>query len=280
MRRLLGCLVTATLLFSFLVQLAPAQAGECGLATCDVVGDDQADAIEGRVLIPGEGFDGDPGIRREAATCDGCAWALTPSCWGNDETDQNGCTAVVAACPAPALRYDILRRRPGETDFVYVGSTCIQPGSPLTVAELTPRVRDQFLDLLPPQDPSMQPAAGALVNVPALFAAGQPGSIGRDTFDLAGFAVVLTARARWTWDFGDGSRRTYDRPGGPYPNDDVSHTYLTTADREVVVTTTWDGEFTVDGLGPFPVAGPPVTQVSPPLDVVVRGARSELVSGG
>jgi hypothetical protein len=257
----------------------PARADECRSYDCDVVGNDELKAIEGRVLIPAQGYEGDPGIRREAATCDGCAWALTPSCAGNDENTQNGCAATVTLCPPPALRYDILRRRPGEAAFVFVGSTCIAPGTPLTVDDLTPRVRDHFLDLLPDQQPTFQPAAGALVNVPALFAAGQPRTIGRDTFDLAGFTVVLTADARWTWDFGDGSTQTYDLPGGPYPNDDVAHTYVDSQDRSVVVTTTWEGEFLVDGLGPFPVTGPPVSQVSPPILVPVRGARSELVAG-
>ena len=60
----------------------------------------------------------------------------------------------------------------------------------------------------------------------------------------------------------------------------MSHTYTSSEDRSVVVTTTWEGTFMVDGLGPFPIAGPPVTQVSPPIAVVVRGARSELVDGG
>jgi hypothetical protein len=256
-------------------------AAECAIGiVCDAYTNDDLDAIEGRVLIPAAGFEGDPGVRQEAASCEGCAWAITPSCDGNDEETQNGCTGFVTLCPPPSLRYDILRRRPGEVGFAYVGSTCITPGAPLTVDAITPLVRDHFLDLLPPQEPSFQPAAGALVNVPAIFAAGQPSSIGRETFDLAGFAVEVTAGARWTWDFGDGARSTYERPGGPYPNLDVTHTYATSEDRVVVVTTTWDGTFLVDGLGPFVIGGQPVTQVSQPIALVVRGARSELVDAG
>ncbi len=231
------------------------------------------------MLIPAAGYEGDPGIRRQAASCDGCAWALTPSCAGNDEVIDNGCAATVTLCPAPALRYDILRRLPGEVAFTFVGSTCIRPGAPLTVDAILPAVRDHFIDRLPDAHPQFQPAAGALAQVPAIFAAGQPGTIGRDTFDLAGFTVVLTADATWTWDFGDGHSQTYDRPGGAYPNDDVTHTYTSSEDRTVVLTTTWAGEFLVDGLGPFEVAGAPVTQVSAPLELPVRAAHSELVSG-
>jgi hypothetical protein len=135
------------------------------------------------------------------------------------------------------------------------------------------------LDRLPAQDPSFQPAAGALVNVPAIFAVGQPATIGEDTFDLAGMQVDVTARARWTWDFGDGTSETFTRPGGGYPNTDVTHTYTTSDDRSVVVTTTWEGTYVVDGLGPFAVDGPPVTQVSAPIALPVRQAESELVSG-
>ncbi len=249
-----------------------------GGVTCDAFGNDDLDGIVGRILIPAAGFEGDPQVRSEAIQCVGCQWALTPSCFGNDEQIDNGCRRAVTLCPSPALRYDILRRRPGETAFVWVGATCIAPGAPRTVDELIPRVRARFLDLLPVQQPTFQPAAGGLVNVPVVFAAGQPGTIGRDTFDLAGMSVVVTAEAQWAWDFGDGPRELFDRPGGAFPNMDVTHTYVTAEPRDVRLTTTWDGDFSVDGLGPFPLSGPPVTQVSPVMPVTIRTAWSELVS--
>ena len=53
---------------------------------------------------------------------------------------------------------------------------------------------------------------------------------------------------------------------------------MTSDDRKVTVTTTWDGTFTVDDLGPFDITGTAVTQVSPPMDVPIREAQGQLVA--
>ncbi len=182
------------------------------------------------------------------------------------------------ACPAGSIRLAIFLRRPGEAAFQQVGSFCQRPGQPLTPGQLIPDVRDRFIELLPPQSPSYQPATGTLVNLPTVFAAGQPAAIGQKQFDLAGFTIVITASATWLWQFGDGTSGVFDSPGGPYPDMSVSHSYRAAGTPQVVLTTTWDGEFTVDGLGPFPVAGPPVTQ-STPLQLTVREAHAQLVAG-
>jgi len=139
-------------------------------------------------------------------------------------------------------------------------------------------VRDRFIDLLPKQHPSFQPRTGGLVNVPVVFAAGQAGTLAHPTFDLAGFSVSLDVSATWTWDFDDGRPQRFTKPGGAYPDLDVTHTYATSDDRTVRVTTTWTGTFTVDGLGPFDITGPAVTQVSAPLDVPIHQARGELIA--
>ena len=47
---------------------------------------------------------------------------------------------------------------------------------------------------------------------------------------------------------------------GAWPNDAVAHTYGSAGTFPVVVTTEWQAWFTVDGLGPFPVEGPPVAR--------------------
>jgi hypothetical protein len=67
-------------------------------------------------------------------------------------------------------------------------------------------------------------------------------------------------------------------PGGAWPDKSVSYTYGQPGTRQVSVTTTWQGQFMVDGLGPFPVNGPAVSQTSAPIAVPVREVRSELVS--
>lgn len=67
------------------------------------------------------------------------------------------------------------------------------------------------------------------------------------------------------------------RPGGPWPDVDVAHAYATAGRFTVRVTTIWQGQFWVDGAGPFAVDGVPVTQRAL-LVVPVRPAHAELVA--
>ena len=147
----------------------------------------------------------------------------------------------------------------------------------MSLQDLSEVVRSSFVELLPGQQPSFQPPNGGLVNLPTIFAVGQPGSIGPESLSLLGFDIVLTADAGWTWTFEPGVSQAFDVPGGRYPNQDVTYTYEQPGPRSVSVTTTWTGEFTADGLGPFPVAGPPVTQTAD-LALDVREARARLVA--
>lgn len=265
------------LLTSHHMALADEPVDGCGVF-CDIDADDDRDAIRGAILIPGDGFQGPPGLRTEAATCVGCSWQTAPWCLDAEPGGDTMCLGALIGCPVGSERYALFLRRPGEPTYTRVGSFCRGPGQPLTPSELVPEVRDRFIEYLPPQAPSYQPVGGALVNLAAVFSAGQSGTIGRPTFDLAGFEIALTAEAAWRWDFADGPVEVFAVPGGPYPDTSVSHVYRTPGQRTVTVTTLWAGDFTVDGLGPFPVEGPPVTQTAA-LPVLVREARAELVDG-
>jgi len=117
------------------------------------------------------------------------------------------------------------------------------------------------------------------VNLPTIFAAGEPGSITTESFDVLGFQVVVTAKARWEWAFDSGIRVSFSEPGGAYPDDSVSYTYVGPGSRQVSVTTYWKATFTVDGEGPFAVPGPEISKTVGPIDVPVRSAASQLVGG-
>ena len=80
----------------------------------------------------------------------------------------------------------------------------------------------------------------------------------------------------WHWDFGDGSAGDFTDPGGPYPDRAVTHSYGWAQTFRVTVTATWSAQFWVDGVGPFAVAGPPITQTAP-LALPVQQARAVLV---
>jgi hypothetical protein len=168
--------------------------------------------------------------------------------------------------------------RPAWPAFRLVGEFCQGPGDVLTPDALIPGVRDQFVRYLPALAPSFEPRGRGIVNLPVLFATGQPHTIGRKTFALGAYQIDLEAQTTWHWEFGDGTIADFTVPGGGYPNTDVAHTYTRQETCTATVTATWAGKFWVDGAGPFEVTGAPITQRMT-LVVPVKEARAVLVSG-
>lgn len=253
----------------------------CDGADCDVVADpDDAQYVgTGGLLLPAESFTGTDADRSDAATCPECRWALLPMCRGDGQAGDVACGGAAASCPPGEFRRIVLLLRPGDTEWQEVGLVCLAGGAPTTVDDIATRLSDVVVEDVPSLQPSVQPHGGTLIGLPAVFAAGQPRSLGERRFVLVGFDVVLNGRATWEWSFGDGSELTSDDPGGPWPNMAISHPYAHSGAYPVSVSSTWEAWFTVDGLGPWPVGGPPVVQVASPPPVLVVEARAELVVG-
>jgi len=252
-----------------------AWADECG-QLC-VGGSTHSERYLGSLILP-------PGTRSStgdlvvrAAHCAGCVWELSPDCQTSNPDPDLLCLNAVASCPDPGILTAIWLQRPPDPTFRRVGSFCHQPGEALTPEQFVPGVRDQFVKLLPGLTLSYQPRGRGLVNLPTLFDTHQPADLGRPRFVLGGHPIGLTATARWTFDFGDGEVGEFDRPGGSYPDVDIAHPYRQPGTFTVTVTTTWTGQFTVDGLGPFPVTGPDIVQRQT-LALPVKEARAILVA--
>jgi hypothetical protein len=232
----------------------------------------------GSLLIPPGSRPVPAGLPGMAARCAGCRWTLEPACQRPGSTGGLSCPGAVLSCrPQPRQRLAVLLQRPGDPVARRVGTFCFDPAVPLQPAALVPGVRDRFVRLVPALRPAFQPAGFGIVNVPVAFAAGQPGSIGRPTFVLGGHTVTLEATATWLWDFGDGRSAHSAVPGGRWPDVAALHPYGAADRFGVRVTTTWQGQFWVDGSGPFTVGGPPVTQTAV-LTVPVRTAHAELLA--
>jgi hypothetical protein len=245
-------------------------------------GDQELGAVvtEG-VQFPGVSADSELGrAQAENADCENCEWTITPACVANGPESDALCADAATSCAEPGdVRYRVyLRRPPGPWQLV--DTVCLGPGErPTSVEDIGELVRERVVNYLPDSDPSFQPAAGGVVNIPTLFAANEPRRIETESFDVLGFEVVVTATARWEWTFDEGVTTAFDEPGGRYPDDSVSHTYRDTGARAVSVTTYWRASFTVDGDGPFAVPGPELSKTAGPLTVPVRQARSVLVGG-
>ena len=246
-------------------------------AVPDIGGNQDLGAIVGRgsILLPGD-FSGDPSIRNGAVNCVDCEWRRRPDCL--DAAIDTLCAGVTFGCPVGQIRYQILLRRPPYPWFSVVGTICMGPGEVLrSPDDIARTARDSFIELLPRARPSYQPANGALVNLPAIFAANEPTEVGPIYRTLSGYRVRITASARWRWGFGDGQSLVTASPGGRYPNTSVRHTYLNARSRTVRLTTSWTGEFSVDGQGPFVIAGGPI-RLGSSLAVKVRPATAQLIA--
>jgi hypothetical protein len=241
----------------------------------EVGGDPDAGAIvaEGSVLLPGD-FVGDDDARAAGSDCPGCRWRLDLAC------PQQGdlCAGALVGCAPGDLRYVVRLLRPPSTEFAVIGTLCRGPGEELLAVDvLAERVRDRFVELLPRAAPAVQPSSGLLVQVPAVFRSGEPATIGPIQTQVSGYAVTLQGRAEWTWRFGDGATLVTTSPGGRFPDTSVSHVFGRPGRFTVDVATTWNGEFLVDGRGPYPVAGGPIT-LNASLPLPVQEARAVLVA--
>jgi len=282
----------ALVLGLLLAGLSPTTAQADDEPQCSLCGDGGApttvgDQGAGSVVTSGVQF---PGVDADSALgkatsahagCSGCEWIISPACIANGAEDSSACMGATDACADPdAIRYRVYFRPSGTAPWRLVDSVCLGPGErPASVADVGELVRERVVNLLPSADPSFQPADGGIVNLPTIFSAGEPERVEIEPFDVLGFSVTVTATAQWEWTFDHGVTRTFDVPGGVYPDDSVSHEYASTGDRAVSVTTSWTATFTVDGQGPFAVPGPAITKTAGPLTVPVREARSQLVGG-
>ena len=208
---------------------------------------------------------------------------LSPACPNNSVTRGRGsdalCEGAVAVCPRPGeVSFRVYFRRSDQEPWKQVDQVCLGADSrPVTSAQVAAALREPFEKLVPKQRPGFQPAGGALVHLPTIFYSGQPQATD-GTVEVLGLDVTIRARPTWRWRFDTGVERTFHRPGGRYPNKDVTHTYPTTGRRVVVVVTEWRGTYAVNGQAPQPIPAP-VVQTSSPLPVEVFEARSQLVAG-
>ncbi len=223
-------------------------------ASVDVEGDDDADAFIGRggLLLPPSV---DTGTRREVAACPGCRWRLTSACvdteLGNAFDGQQSCLRSPGDCPAGQLRrawYD-----PGAGTWANLGLVCV--GDRVrTVATMGREVRTILREQLDALSIQTVPHTRIVTQMPAFFSSGRaPGPLVMER-NLGGHQVRVTASAAWDWDFGDGAHGSVDRLGTLRSGTDTAHTYRRPGVWQVRCRAVWTAQFTVDGLGPFPVA--------------------------
>jgi len=145
-------------------------------------------------------------------------------------------------------------------------------------APLISAIEHEWTQLKPqPSAITLQPNTGwVIATVPTIAMAGDAPRLPSAVLLGANVDIRATASGyRWTW--GDGSHTTTTDPGRPYPNATVTHTYPHASDAATVqLTTTWSGEFRING-GPWQPFTSTITSDSDPVPLTVYDPRSRLV---
>ena len=230
---------------------------------------------DGGLVVPSADWRGDEAGRRSTASCLDCSWRVSVLCT-KAEAAAGRCQRIDLGCPVGTVPVRIWLLRPG-ADWAVVGRACQGPSTPVTVTGVGTQVHDTALAALPPLRAQAQPEGAALVRVPVLFRTGQPADgIRHADLPVLGLTVVLDARVRWHWAYGDGTDAWTSSPGGTWPDTSVSHAYRGSGEQRASVEAVWRAEFTVEGLGPFPVPGPALVQQAD-IAVTVTAAHARLV---
>jgi hypothetical protein len=130
--------------------------------------------------------------------------------------------------------------------------------SRVVTAALTDRVRQ----LIPFGSLQTQPAAAVVLGLPVHFWTPTPTSFDV-TLRVAGIPVRLQLTPSFEWGYGEGVpeiKRTTEMPGAPYPAPVNTFTYSNPGLKNISLTTTWSGDFTIAGVR-SPIKGK-ITQVS------------------
>lgn len=257
--------------------------------------------------------DGSGGVRKVAgsSSCSSCAWDLVPECayhpnigGPKDETDACNSGSGVFLCRLSTGLYGTPYRRLFSSTgingpWAYAGRVCLgENDKPVSIESLFAQVR-LFVDQLVPAAPrvGMQPNGVAIVNLPALFQAGQatdPGNrpTNKIFFATAGASIAINVTVHpeeWTWTISDVQSATvsrdycchyYTAERSPRAEPDyyASYNFTATGSHTATVAVTWNATMTIAGLGTVPVDGT-FTRTSPAYAFIVKQAVSQLESG-
>ncbi|WP_100415288.1 hypothetical protein [Mumia flava] len=197
-------------------------------------------------------------------------------------TESSAQCATTYLCPEEGqVRYDIYVQYPGEP-WQYSGSECRggddPPPAEAELPEVTPGdvLREVRRLPLPRADINVQPSGTTLVNLDTVFSTKAPSFERTVTIFSQQVAVTATPTA-YTWHFGDGTTRTTDHPGRPYPALDITHAYAR-ADRTFRprVAVTFTISYSVDG-GPTLTLDQTITTDGPAVALETREAVPVLV---
>lgn len=219
----------------------------------------------GGLILPGS-VNSD--TRNEVIRCRGCAWKLTVACVPGP---GNYCDAGIRACPG-LIDHMRVWFRPLGGEWKEVDRICLTNYEVTTLSDLEVSVAQSFERYVPEQVARCWPAQGAITRLPLICQSGQRQDEITWTIPISGLTVSITTAPSWTWDF-HGSTYVTRNAGGPFPNRDISHTFLTAGVKTINVMTRWNGHFSVDSLESVPIERELIQRSSIPVTIGQAKAR-------
>jgi hypothetical protein len=106
---------------------------------------------------------------------------------------------------------------------------------------------DKLVEMLPTAGISYSPSFQPLIKVPVFFWCDIPQVVTKK-IEIVGEIVEVSLKPTFIWHYGDGVIFTTRKAGAPYPDGEIQHSYSTPGHYLVQLITSWDGDFTVQGV--------------------------------
>ena len=115
------------------------------------------------------------------------------------------------------------------------------------VAPTATSLSDKLIEILPTAGIAYSPSFQPLIKVPVFFWSDIP-TIVTKKIEIVGEVVEVSLKPTFIWHYGDGIFFITRDAGAPFPDGQIQHAYSNPGHYLIQLVTSWDGEFTVQGV--------------------------------
>ena len=116
-----------------------------------------------------------------------------------------------------------------------------------TIAPTATSLSDKLIEILPTAGIAYSPSFSPLIKVPVFFWSDIP-TIVTKKIQIVGEVVEVSLKPTFIWHYGDGIFFVTRSAGAPFPDGQIQHSYSNPGHYLIQLITSWDGEFTVQGV--------------------------------
>jgi len=140
-----------------------------------------------------------------------------------------------------------------------------------TATSAATSLSDKLVELLPTAGIAYSPSFEPLIKVPVFFWCDIPAVVTKK-IEIVGETVEVSLKPTFIWHYGDGTIFVTRKAGAPYPEGEIQHSYSRQGNYLVELITSWDGDFTVQGVSAH-IPGEVKTVSIVPITVVAAPTR-------